>query len=300
MTYHAPPPLAAADAVTVLAPASAVVGSREPVQRGMAVLRSWGLEVNEAEHLWATHPEVAHLAGPDAVRAADLTAAWADPAVRAVFCARGGYGTQRTLAALPQAVPAGAADTWMVGFSDVTALLHHLARHAGSQSVHGPVLTTLADDAAGAESLRRLLWGEGRGEPLLTGLEPWRQGSARGPLLGGNVAVLAASVGTTDLLPARGAVVFVEDVGQPAFVLDRGLSQLVRSRWLDGVRGVVVGDVTMSSPPAEVAAVLRDRLLPLGVPVWVGGAFGHGPRNSALPFGAEVVLDDGELWLDAP
>ncbi|MGL4174478.1 MAG: hypothetical protein ACRCSN_00255 [Dermatophilaceae bacterium] len=182
----------------------------------------------------------------------------------------------------------------------MTALLHHLARHAGLQSIHGPVLTTLADDAAGAGSLRRLLWGRGCDEPLLTGLAPWCGGTAGGPLVGGNVAVLAASVGTPDLVPARGAVAFLEDVGQPAFVLDRGLSQLVRSGWFDGVRGVLVGDVTMSSPPAEVEAVLRDRLLPLGVPVWAGGAFGHGPTNLALPFAAEVVLDDGELRRGAP
>ncbi|MGL5818379.1 MAG: S66 peptidase family protein [Phycicoccus sp.] len=300
MTFHAPSPLAAGDTVVVLAPAGAVVESREQVRRGMAVLRSWGLEVVEAEHLWTTSPQVRRLAGADDARAADLAAAWADPAVRAVFCARGGYGTQRTLAALPQAVPAGAADTWTVGFSDVTALLHHLARHAGRQSIHGPVLTTLAGDAAGAESLRRLLWGEGCGELLLAGLAPWRQGTARGPLVGGNVAVLAASVGTPDLVPATGAVAFVEDVGQPAYVLDRGLTQLRRSGWFHGVRGVLVGDVNMSSPPAEVEAVLRDRLLSLGVPVWAGGAFGHGPCNLALPFGAEVVLGDGELRSDAP
>ncbi|MGL5930334.1 MAG: hypothetical protein ACRCY8_15495 [Dermatophilaceae bacterium] len=68
--------------------------------------------------------------------------------------------------------------------------------------------------------------------------------------------------------------------------------------WFDGARGVLVGDVTMSSPPTEVEAVVRDRLLSLGVPVWAGGAFGHGPENLALPFGAEVVLDHGELRLD--
>ncbi|MGL4174479.1 MAG: LD-carboxypeptidase [Dermatophilaceae bacterium] len=106
MTVRAPAPLAAGDTVVVLAPASAVAESREPVERGMAVLRSWGLEVVEAAHLWAAHPHVPHLAGPDDARAADLASALADPVVRAVFCARGGYGTGRTLAALPQPVPA--------------------------------------------------------------------------------------------------------------------------------------------------------------------------------------------------
>lgn len=301
MSLRPPRSLVHGDRVAVVALSTTVTDPvhRPRVEQGIARLRVWGLDVVEGRHLWDTHPEVAHLAAPDESRAADLVEAWRDPSVAAVLCARGGYGLQRLLSVLPGDALATGDGTWLVGFSDVTPLLHRVALDAGLQSIHGPVVAGLSDgDEPGIESLRSLLFGEvARGDALLTGLTPWSEGEASGPLLGGNVALLAASVGVGDLVPARGGVAFLEDVGQPAFVLDRGLTQLLRSGWFDGVRGVVVGDFSMASPPVEVEAVLRDRLLPLGVPVWAGGQFGHTPHNRALPHGADVRLGGGALSL---
>ncbi|WP_404383786.1 LD-carboxypeptidase [Knoellia locipacati] len=301
MSLRAPRSLVHGDRVAVVALSTTVADpvQRPRVEQGIERLRAWGLDVVEGRHLWETHPDVAHLAAPDEARAADLVEAWSDPSVAAVLCARGGYGVQRLLSVLPPDALATGGGKWLVGFSDVTPLLHRVALEAGLQSVHGPVVAGLSDgEEAGIEALRSLLFGEvASGDAVLTGLTPWLEGEATGPLVGGNVALLAASVGTSDLVPARGAIAFLEDVGQPGFVLDRGLTQLLRSGWFDGVRGVVVGDFSMPSPPAEVEAVLRDRLLSLGVPVWAGGEFGHAPLNRALPHGAEVRLGRGVLSL---
>ena len=299
-TVPAPPPLRPGSTVAVVAPSSTVdrPDVRPRVEQGLELLRSWGLHVVEGAHLWGRHPDVPHLAGTDEERAADLLAAWRDPDVDAVLCARGGYGVQRLLDHLGAGALADGDPTWLVGFSDITPLLHRVVAEARVQALHGPAVSGLGDgDPASAGRVRDLLFGEHDGAPLLSGLTAWRDGEAVGPLVGGNVALLAASVGTGDLVDAGGAVVVLEDVGQPAFVLDRGLTQLVRSGWLDGAAGIVVGDFSMDSPAAEVEAVLRDRLLALGVPVWAGGTFGHERRNDPLPLGAEARLGAGELRL---
>lgn len=300
MAYRAPRSLVSGDRVAVIAPSTTVAGEvQQPrVQGGLTRLREWGLEVFEGKHLWDSDPDIATLAGRDVDRAADLAQAWTDPSIAAIICARGGYGMQRLLSVLPAGTLSTGDGKWLVGFSDVTPLLHRIAVESGLQSVHGPMVTGLSDgEEPGIESLRALLFGEVGGAVLLTDLVPWSEGDASGPLVGGNVALLAASVGTGDLVPARGGIAFFEDVGEPGFVLDRGLTQLLRAGWFDGVGGVLVGGFSMESPPAEVEVVLRDRLLPLGVPVWAGGAFGHEPFNRALPHGAAATLGGGELRL---
>ena len=128
-------------------------------------------------------------------------------------------------------------------------------------------------------------------------LRPWREGRPEGTLLGGNVALLAASIGTGDLPSAEGAIVLLEDVGQSAWVLDRGLTQLVRAGWLRRAAGIVLGDFSMDDDPAAVEAVLRDRLLPLGVPVWAGARIGHERVNLAVPLGGHARIIEGYLRL---
>lgn len=290
------------DTVVVIAPSTTVTKPeiRPRVERGLEVLRSWQLEVTPSEHLWATHPSDLHLAGTDVQRAADLLTAWQEAEVAAIACARGGYGMQRLFEALPPGTLGQGEGKWLFGLSDITPLLHRINREAGVWSLHGPAVSGLGDGHEESnEQLRRLLFGEVV-DPLLDDLVAWHDDGGEtvsGHLVGGNVALLAASVGTDDLVPAAGGIVVLEDIGQPAFVLDRGLTQLRRAGWFDGVNGIVLGDFSMSSPDAEVEAVLRDRLLPLGMPVWSGGAFGHAPRNLALPHGAPVALGGGVLRL---
>jgi muramoyltetrapeptide carboxypeptidase len=294
--------LAPGDPVAVVAPAGPVPPDR--LDRGLQVLASWGLRVREMPHVRGRHRGLPHLAAGDAERAADLVAAWCDPDVTAVFCARGGYGVQRVVDLLDWDALAASGPKVLVGFSDVTALHQAFAARLGVATVHGPVVTSLgAGDDESRSHLRALLL---EPESVLSmtpepvpALVP---GCAEGILLGGTLALLAAEVGTSTAHPAAGGIVVLEEVGESPYRVDRMLTQLLRSGWFDGVRGVAVGRLSGCGPEDEVRRVLEDRLVPLGVPVLTGLAVGHSDRNLAVPFGVPAVLDAdaGTLVLTEP
>jgi muramoyltetrapeptide carboxypeptidase len=289
-----PAALAPGDRVAVVAPSSPVPGDRLDV--GLAVLRGWGLEVVVGRHLRSTHPELPHLAATDEQRAADLTAAWLDPQVRAVLVGRGGYGVPRLLDLLDWNALAAVTPKPLVGFSDLTPLLNAVARRLGVCAVHGPAVTGLGDGAdASRAAVHDLLFGA-PGERTIDGLETLVPGAAAGPLVGGNLALLAACPG--DLLPAQGAVVLLEDVDESPHRLDRTLTTLLRSGWLEGVAGIVLGGFTRCGDPALVRAVLLDRLGALGVPMVAGAPIGHDEPNIAIPIGAPARLSGGALTVD--
>lgn len=290
-----PPALVAGDRVAVVALSSPV--PQERLDAGLDVLRGWGLEVVEGEHLRAVHPDLPHLAARDEQRAADLTAAWCDSSVRAVLVGRGGYGVPRLLDLLDGDLLAAAGPKALVGFSDVTPLLGVLSRRTGTATVHGPAVTGLGDGAdASRRALRDLLLDEG--EVRLEGLEVVVPGEVEGPLAGGNLALLAAC--REDLPLASGSVVLLEDVDESPHRLDRALTSLLRSGWFSGAAGVVLGGFTRCGDPDVVREVLVDRLCGLGVPVVAGAPVGHDEPNLALPIGAQVRLAGGALMVDAP
>jgi muramoyltetrapeptide carboxypeptidase len=286
------------DAVAVVAPASPPPAHR--VAAGVQVLRAWGLEPEVLPSVSATH-DLPHLAGSDALRAAELVQAWRDPDIAAIWCARGGYGVQRILDLLPRDLFSQGRAKPIIGFSDVTPLLHRAMRDSRVQMVHGPMVVALGESSEEVLThVHRLLFERALPRTLLTGLTAWVGGDrpVSGPLLGGNVTLLAASLGTNDLPSAEGAVVLLEDVGQEQWAIDRAVTQLIRSGWFDGAAGIVVGDVDLDDDPDLVERMLRDRLLPLGIPVWAGAPVGHQPCNLALPIGAQVRVSGGYLRYD--
>jgi muramoyltetrapeptide carboxypeptidase len=239
------------------------------------------------------------LAGPDERRLEELFRALADPEARAVVMARGGYGLLRILpfvaAQLPSLLAAG--PRTLVGFSDGTALLAAAAR-AGVTSIHGPVVTQLGNLGTEDQGALFALLETAGPAPLLSGLEEIIPGRVQGPLLGGNLEVFTRLVGTPYLPDLAGAILFIEDLGERPYRVDRMLTHLDLAGLFDAVSAVVVGDFSScrepeatraESPTAE--AVLVDRLGRLPIPVVTGGAFGHGTRNRALPYGALCELD---------
>jgi muramoyltetrapeptide carboxypeptidase len=287
--------------VAVVAPSGPVAPER--LDAGLAVLTSWGLDVRVMDHARTTHPDLPYLASADARRARDLQRAWCDPEVRAVFCARGGYGAQRMVDLLDWEALAAAGPKVLVGFSDVTALHQAFAARLGLSTLHGPVVSSLGGgDDESREHLRTLLLEPASTLALASGMSPLVPGRAEGVLAGGNVAMLASSLGTRDAAPATGAVVVLEDVGEELYRLDRLFTQLLRAGWFDGVRGVVLGDFTDCGAPASVRELALDRLGGLGVPLAWGGPFGHEARNIAFPLGVPALLDAdaGTLTLRAP
>ncbi len=285
-----PAPLRPGARVAVVATSGPV--PEKPLAVGLDVLRSWGLDVQVADHvLEAGHP---YLAASDEHRVRDLMTAWLDDGVAAVVCARGGYGAQRIVDLLDWDRLARARPKLLVGFSDITALLQAFAARLGLATVHGPVVTSLGSgDEESREHLRRTLFEPARSLVLTPEpLDVLVPGTAEGVLVGGNVAVLASCAGTSRVMSAAGSIAVLEDIGEEPYKLDRVLTQLLRSGWFDGVRAVVVGQLTDCGPAETVRAVLVDRLGGLGVLLVAGAPFGHEVRNLALPLGVPARLDE--------
>ena len=290
------PRLRPGDRVAVVAPSGPVPDER--LDAGLAVLRSWGLEVDVGPSVRGAHERLRHLAAEDTSRAEDLMAAWTDPGVAAVFCARGGYGAQRMVDLLDWESLATAGPKALVGFSDITVLHQAFAARLGMSTLHGPVVTSLgAGDDLSRVHLRAMLLDPRPGTSLTpSAARTLVGGTAEGVLVGGNLSLLAAGLGSRPSLPGAESLVVLEDVGEEAYRIDRLLTSLLRSGWLDGARGIVIGQFEgrgAVGPDAadQVQAVLVDRLVPLGLPMIEGVAIGHGERNLAFPLGVPAVLD---------
>lgn len=291
--------------VAVVAPSGPVPEDR--LEAGLDILRAWDLDPVVAPHVPDRHAEFGYLAGGDADRASDLQQAWCDPSVDAVFCARGGYGAQRMVDLLDWPALRAAGPKVFLGYSDITALHEAFAVRAGLATLHGPMIAgaDFIKNARAQDHLRATLLDPESVTtiPSLSGAAALVPGRARGVTLGGCVSLLAAELGTPQARPgARGGLLCLEDVGEEAYRIDRILTQLLRSGWLSGVAGVVLGSWLDCDPQGEVRAVLRDRLGPLGVPVAEEFGFGHGEGALTIPFGVAAELDTerGTLTLDAP
>lgn len=259
--------------------------------RGVALLRE--------RYLVEVGPDVGlaegYLAAPDAVRLQGLLEALRDPAVEAVWCTRGGYGSARLLPGLrlPQGQPKP-----LIGFSDITAL--HLAlQAAGRVTVHGPSVAGLAErPTAVLERMRHLLESPAPAPPL-HGTATVVGGSATGPLLGGNLAVLASLLGTPHLPDFRGAVLLLEDVNEAPYRLDRMWTSLVLAGVLDVVAGVALGSVTRAGAPDPAgAAVLAGLAAARGLPCAAGFPVGHDPADLPIALGVRVRLDADAALLE--
>ncbi|MEV0091074.1 LD-carboxypeptidase [Streptomyces sp. NPDC050738] len=290
--------------VAVVAPSGPPPEDR--LQAGLDVLRGWGLDPVVMPHVLDGHPRFDYLSGTDEARARDLQEAWCDPSVDAVFCARGGYGAQRMVDLVDWTAMRAAGPKAFVGYSDITALQEAFAVRLGISTLYGPMVAGLAflKDAHSQESLRATLF---EPESVRTlGLGTARTlvpGQARGVTLGGCLCLLAADVGTPHARPsARGGLLLIEDIGEDPYRLDRMLTQLLRSGWLDGVAGIALGSWEECEPYDDVRAVLLDRLGPLGVPVIEAFGFGHCPTMETMPLGVPALLDAdaGTLTLDVP
>lgn len=297
--WRLPAALRPGDAVAVIAPAGPAPAERlNPGLRLLSaryrVLRAPGLLQRQG-----------FLAGDDGRRLAELRWALSDPAVRAVFCARGGYGLARLLPELLAADPQDLRSVSIVGFSDVTVLQCWQAQRR-VLSVHGPVLTQLAElPASDQQALFALLEDPAPPPPLtdLYPLSPLVPGQATGRLLGGNLEVLSRLAGgplAHSLCPGEPVVLLLEEIGEVPYRIDRSLTQLAQAGMLRDVVGVVLGDLVrceaspQSPQPTPTALeVLRERLthlLPGAAPLAAGAPLGHGVRNRAVPLGALVTL----------
>ncbi|MFJ4974001.1 LD-carboxypeptidase [Streptomyces coeruleorubidus] len=301
-----PPRLVPGARVAVVAPSGPV--PEERLQAGLDVLRGWDLDPVVAPHVLGRHREFDYLAGTDAQRAADLQNAWCDPAVAAVLCARGGYGAQRMADLLDWEVMRAADPKVFAGFSDITVLHQAFATRLGLATLYGPAAAGVdfIKNARAQEHLRATLF-EPESVRTVTAVSPGGTalvpGRARGVTFGGCLSLLASDLGTPHALAgARGGLLLIEDVGESPYRVDRYLTQLLRTGWLDGVAGIVLGSWAACGPYEELRAVLADRLGGLGVPVVEEFGFGHCEGALTMPLGLSAELDasTGTLTFDAP
>ncbi len=277
------------DVVALVSPAS--WSDESWVDESIATIESWGFEARLGKH---ADDRFGYMAGGDAERAADLNDAIRDPEVRAILTLRGGCGSLRLLADVD--TDALRADPKpIIGFSDITAL-HQVWHRAGVPSVHGAVAGTRAS------TVRRLLNGE-PGEPVRSDTDQYgayltTTGTASGPLFGGNLEMLARSVGIVDN-DLAGHVLLLEinrTVGLG--MVDRPLTQLILSGALAGITGVAVGSLEgfdgYEDRGWNVLDVLRDRLGSLGVPILAGLPLGHIENPVSVPLGVQCELDADE------
>ncbi|WP_246439849.1 S66 peptidase family protein [Rhabdobacter roseus] len=283
------------DTVGVLAPASRL--DYEEVLPGLRVLREqWQLQVQEGTTLRLAHHQ---FAGTDEERFQDLQAMLDDPSIKAILAARGGYGCSRLLDRL-DFTEFRKNPKWVVGFSDLTALMAHL-HGMGFASLHASMvkLFTKAGGELALESLRKMLFGEQVAYEVST--HPFnRLGSAEAELVGGNLCLLAHLVGSASDLDTAGKVLFLEDVGEYYYNLDRMLIQLQRAGKLRYLAGLVVGQFTEmrdNRDPTfgqDAYEIIQQHVSAYSYPVCYNFPVGHVADNRALGVGMPVQLKVGE------
>ena len=292
-----PRALVPGDRLAIVAPASAF--EREEFDQGVEEIRRLGFVPVWEESVFARG---SYVAGPPEVRAAAVRSAWRDPAIAGLVAVRGGYGSAQILPLLDVSEARQAAKPF-IGYSDTTAILTFLTIQCGMVAFHGPMLERrLARGADGydRDSFERALCRrQAVGEMAPEGLEALRPGDARGRLLGGTMTQLLASLRTPfEFDPPDGYVLFLDEVGERPYRLDRMVTQLVQSGLLGRAAAVVIGELPRCDEPSGAPtgrAVMKDLFGGFSGPVLMGFPSGHTTgATMTLPFGVEcrVVADD--------
>lgn len=289
-----PASLEPGDKIGVIAPAGSICYP-DDIARGLQVLADWGLSVIEGQT-----PSLHHFqyAGTDEQRIADIRQMFDDPDIKAVIAVRGGYGCSRIIDRIDFA-SFGRSPKWVIGFSDITLLLCHLEK-LGYAGIHGPMVKQLGSEGSedAAEALRKILFGEKiRYE---TAPHPQnRYGTASGRLAGGNLCLLAHSIGSFSETDTRGKILFLEDIGEQLYNIDRMMWQLGRAGKLSGLAGLVVGHFTENKGKPEIFGqdaedIIAGHVSEYGYPLLFGFPTGHVPDNRPLVVGKNAIMEVGD------
>jgi muramoyltetrapeptide carboxypeptidase len=283
-----PPYLKKGDKVAIVSPAKKL---KQSIDYAIALLEGWGLEVIIGKSVYAAHHQ---FAGNDALRAEDLQCYLDQKDIKAIIAARGGYGTIRIIDALDFSV-FNDHPKWVVGFSDITVLLSHITGTEQTQSIHGQMPGTF-DDASpeSIESLRKALFGEDLSYTYDSEF-PNQPGEAEGILIGGNLSLLVALEGSPSAMDFKDKILFLEDVGEYEYSIDRMLRMLKRSGKLAELKGLIIGafnhieleDIPFGQGADEVIAeIVND----YGYPVCFNFPVGHIEDNRAMVLGKNTIL----------
>jgi muramoyltetrapeptide carboxypeptidase len=280
--------------IAVVAPAGPVEHSRD-VERGAAALERMGFKVRYEDRIFQSFR---YLAGSDAERARELMRVLEDPGIHAVVAMRGGYGCSRLIGLLDPKRLRPHCKIFM-GFSDLTTLHLYFRKKFGWVTFHGPMAASavLSNDPESDELqhfLRILTDPDYLPVFAFPSLKTMMPGAATGELAGGCLSILTASLGTEFELTTEGKILFLEDLGEPPYRVDRMLTQLRLAGKFDRVAGIVLGDFSDSesqTPPCTLEETLEEVLGDLKVPAIARFPAGHGSENWVLPLGVKVRLD---------
>ncbi|MDZ7996240.1 MAG: LD-carboxypeptidase [Nostoc sp. EfeVER01] len=292
-TIRKPPRLQAGDTVGLIAPAGIV--DAKDIEAAQKSVSQLGLKVKLGKHILDRY---GYLAGKDSDRADDVNLMFSDRTIKAIIPMRGGWGCNRILPLLNYSLIRSHPKI-LIGYSDITTLL--LAINARSQMItfHGPVATSTWNQFT-VDYFKRILF---NGEtvtmqnlnPSEVRVETIASGKARGKLVGGNLSVLSAMVGSPYLPSWNKSILFVEEVGEDVYRIDRMLTQLKTAGILNQITGFIFGQCTKCSlgdePSFTLMQVLQQHILPLGIPAWYGSMIGHIKDKFTLPIGVEVEID---------
>ena len=295
LTVQKPPRLRRGGRIGVVAPAGRV--DRDEVESGIAAIRGEGFEVELGMNLFEAK---GYLAGEPQCRARDLVDFFQRSDIDAIFCARGGFGSIQLLPYLSASLQADA--KIFVGYSDITILLNWFRQFRGMITFHAPMVAMDLARGLSARS-RSHFW------PLLSGeIQNWkmdltevvRPGFAEGDMVGGCLSLLVTTLGTPYEINTAGKLLFLEDVGEKPYRLERMMTQLLMAGKLDQPAGVLLGDFTRcdDAGPRDFREIATEVFRHVSYPVVMGMRAGHGDENLALPFGARMALDGNRATLE--
>jgi len=281
-----PPRLVPGDTIGVVAPAGSF--EKEKFLQGVAALESMGFGVSFDDELFKAH---GYFAGTDTHRADRVNRLFADQTVKAIICARGGFGAMRTLALIDyEAVQSN--PKIFIGYSDISALLAVLYKRCGLVTFHGPMISTLADTGQQTkDALLSALTSDTRLQLTPKKGLIVRPGLASGPVVGGNLTTLCHLVGTPYEPELKGRILLLEDKGEAAYRIDRMLSQMKLAGCFEDLAGLILGSFEDCGDMAEIGRIAKEIFDGDDIPVLAGFDCGHGKANITIPLGIAATLD---------
>ena len=292
-TLKQPPYLKTGDTVAIVAPSGILKNRTDEVQQAQALLKRWGLHSVVGKHVFS---EADHFAGTDDERCEDLQNALDNPKISAIWCARGGYGTVRILDKLDYS-KFKQNPKWLIGYSDITAL-HNQIHNEGVESLHAIMCVSLPKDESEIEASISTLKNTLFGNPLsytLKGSNYNKTGTTSGQLVGGNLTMLHTMLGSKTSIDTFGKILFIEEIGEYKYHIDRMLQSLKRAGYFDNCKGVIVGDMTKLRTNTtlwgtSVEQLILDALADYDFPIAFNMPAGHEKDNRALILGRTVKL----------
>lgn len=296
-TLKQPLYLKTGDTVAIVAPSGILKNRTDEIQQAQALLKSWGLQSVVGKHVFS---KADHFAGTDDERCEDLQKALDDPKIKAIWCARGGYGTVRVLDKLDFS-KFKERPKWVIGYSDITAL-HNQIHNEGVESLHAIMCVSLPKDQSEIETSILTFKNTVFGKPLsytLKGSTYNKTGETSGQLVGGNLTILHTMLGSKTSIDTSGKILFIEEIGEYKYHIDRMLQSLKRAGYFDDCKGVIVGGMSKMRTNttlwgASVEQLIIDALAEYDFPIAFNMPAGHEPDNRALILGRTIQLKVGK------